>query len=165
MTTVLHGFGLGLRPQHYDALLAGGARVDWLEILSENYLVEGGRPLWMLDRMAERWPVVRIPPHRARAFAVAIGKVAKTDPIDAAVLARLAAVVDGPEVTPLRAVDARLQALVRRREQLVAQRDDERRRQQQATDRCVRSSLLRHIRQLRRHVKKLQMKSMQKILI
>ena len=57
MTTVLHGFGLGLRPQHYDALLAGGARVDWLEIISENYLVEGGRPLWMLDRMAERWPV------------------------------------------------------------------------------------------------------------
>lgn len=57
MTTALHGFGLGLRPQHYDALLAGEARVDWLEILSENYLVEGGRPLWMLDRMAERWPV------------------------------------------------------------------------------------------------------------
>ena len=57
MTAALHGFGLGLRPQHYDALLAGEARVDWLEILSENYLVEGGRPLWMLDRMAERWPV------------------------------------------------------------------------------------------------------------
>ncbi len=57
MTTTLHGFGLGLRPQHYDALLAGTARVDWLEILSENYLVEGGRPLWMLDRMVERWPV------------------------------------------------------------------------------------------------------------
>lgn len=57
MTTPLQGFGLGLRPQHYDALLAGSARVDWLEILSENYLVDGGRPLWMLDRMAERWPV------------------------------------------------------------------------------------------------------------
>ncbi len=57
MTTPLQGFGLGLRPQHYDALLAGSARVDWLEILSENYLVDGGRPLWMLDRMAERWPM------------------------------------------------------------------------------------------------------------
>ena len=123
----------------------------------ERVLVEatGGYEQALVQHLAEHWPVVRIPPHRARAFAVAIGKVAKTDPIDAAVLARLAAVVDGPEVTPLRAVDARLQALVRRREQLVAQRDDERRRQQQATDRCVRSSLLRHIRQLAREVARL----------
>ncbi len=57
MSTPLHGFGLGLRPQHYDALLAGTAHVDWLEVLSENYLVAGGRPRWMLDRMIERWPV------------------------------------------------------------------------------------------------------------
>ena len=57
MTMPLQGFGLGLRPQHYDALLAGEARVDWLEVLSENYLVAGGRPRWMLDRMIERWPV------------------------------------------------------------------------------------------------------------
>ena len=56
MTRTLHGFGLGLRPQHYDALLlSNAADVDWLEIVSENYLVEGGRPLWMLYRMAERW--------------------------------------------------------------------------------------------------------------
>ncbi|WP_334179567.1 DUF692 domain-containing protein [Pseudoxanthomonas sp.] len=57
MTMPLHGFGLGLRPHHYDALLAGAAAVDWLEIVSENYLVAGGRPRWMLDRMIERWPV------------------------------------------------------------------------------------------------------------
>jgi uncharacterized protein (UPF0276 family) len=57
MTMPLQGLGLGLRPQHYDALLAGEARVDWLEVLSENYLVAGGRPRWMLDRMIERWPV------------------------------------------------------------------------------------------------------------
>jgi uncharacterized protein (UPF0276 family) len=53
----LRGFGLGLRPQHYTALLEGAPRVDWLEILSENYLVDGGRPLYMLDRFAERWPL------------------------------------------------------------------------------------------------------------
>ena len=58
MTTALHGFGLGLRPQHYAALLQGDdAAVDWLEIVSENYMVDGGRPLAMLDRIAERWPL------------------------------------------------------------------------------------------------------------
>ena len=58
MTRTLHGFGLGLRPQHYDALLSADDRaVDWLEIVSENYLVEGGRPLAMLDRIGERWPL------------------------------------------------------------------------------------------------------------
>jgi len=58
MTRTLHGFGLGLRPQHYDALLSADTNaVDWLEIVSENYLVDGGRPLSMLDRIGERWPL------------------------------------------------------------------------------------------------------------
>jgi uncharacterized protein (UPF0276 family) len=58
MNRMLTGFGLGLRPQHYSALLAGaGDQVDWLEIVSENFLVDGGRPLAMLDRFAERWPL------------------------------------------------------------------------------------------------------------
>jgi uncharacterized protein (UPF0276 family) len=58
MTRPLHGFGLGLRPQHYDALLSADTNaVDWLEIVSENYLVDGGRPLAMLDRIGERWPL------------------------------------------------------------------------------------------------------------
>ena len=63
MTTSLHGFGLGLRPQHYDALLSAAgdapasALPDWLEIVSENYMVDGGRPLAMLDRIRERWPL------------------------------------------------------------------------------------------------------------
>ena len=58
MTRTLHGFGLGLRPPHYASLLEGDAgAVDWLEIVSENFLVAGGRPLAMLDRCAERWPL------------------------------------------------------------------------------------------------------------
>lgn len=52
------GFGLGLRPDHYDAFLNDAPRVDWLEILSENYLVGGGKPLHYLDRLAERYPLV-----------------------------------------------------------------------------------------------------------
>lgn len=52
------GFGLGLRPQHYSEILEGDPAVDWFEIISENYLVPGGNPLRMLDRVAERFPLV-----------------------------------------------------------------------------------------------------------
>lgn len=53
------GFGLGLRPQHYQDILDGNPPVDWFEFISENYLVAGGRPLQMLDRVAERYPLVQ----------------------------------------------------------------------------------------------------------
>lgn len=56
-SSALQGFGLGLRPQHYEQILAGDCAVDWFEILSENYLVPGGRPLYYLDRIAERFPL------------------------------------------------------------------------------------------------------------
>jgi uncharacterized protein len=52
------GFGLGLRTEHYQALLRERPRIDWLEILSENYLVPGGKPLWYLERLRERYPLV-----------------------------------------------------------------------------------------------------------
>ena len=52
------GFGLGLRPQHYREILDGSPAVDWFEIISENYMIEGGQPLHMLDRICERYPVV-----------------------------------------------------------------------------------------------------------
>jgi uncharacterized protein (UPF0276 family) len=52
------GYGLGLRVQHYDEMLNAPACVDWLEILSENYLVPGGRPLHTLERVRSRYPLV-----------------------------------------------------------------------------------------------------------
>jgi len=52
------GFGLGLRVDHYEAILSGRPRVDWFEVLSENYLVPGGKPLNYLMRVRERFPVV-----------------------------------------------------------------------------------------------------------
>ncbi len=55
------GFGLGLRPVHYGDVLGsapGTLAVDWFEVITENYLVGGGRPLAVLDRVRERWPVV-----------------------------------------------------------------------------------------------------------
>ena len=39
------GFGLGLRPAHYPDFLARRQPVEWLEIISENYMVPGGRPM------------------------------------------------------------------------------------------------------------------------
>lgn len=52
------GFGLGLRAQHYAEILETNPAVDWFEVISENYMVPGGQPLRMLDRIRERYPVV-----------------------------------------------------------------------------------------------------------
>ena len=52
------GFGLGLRVDHYEAILADRPAIDWFEVLSENYLVGGGKPLHYLMRMRERYPLV-----------------------------------------------------------------------------------------------------------
>jgi uncharacterized protein (UPF0276 family) len=52
------GFGLGLRPQHYSEILEQNPAIDWFEIISENYMVPGGQPLRMLDRIRARYPVV-----------------------------------------------------------------------------------------------------------
>lgn len=54
----LTGFGLGLRPQHYPAFLADPPELDFLEIISENFMVAGGRPLTTLDALRERYPMV-----------------------------------------------------------------------------------------------------------
>ena len=52
------GFGLGLRPAHYEAILNESPAVDWFEIVSENYLVPGGKPLHYLERIRQRYPMV-----------------------------------------------------------------------------------------------------------
>src|SRR5271154_2010611 len=51
------GFGLGLRVDHYEAILADRPPVDWFEVLTENYLVPGGKPLSYLMRFRERYPL------------------------------------------------------------------------------------------------------------
>jgi uncharacterized protein len=56
--TTIEGFGLGLRPEHYPDFTEGHPRVDWLEVISENYMVPGGRPLHHLDRIRREWPMV-----------------------------------------------------------------------------------------------------------
>jgi len=51
------GFGLGLRTEHYADFLNEPQPVDWLEVISENYMVPGGKPLVVLDRVRERYPI------------------------------------------------------------------------------------------------------------
>jgi len=52
------GFGLGLRTEHYNTILATQPNVDWFEVLSENYMIPGGKPLDFLDRIRAHYPVV-----------------------------------------------------------------------------------------------------------
>jgi uncharacterized protein len=55
--TPFGGFGLGMRTPHYPAYLAGEVPVDFVEVISENFMGEGGRPLHTLDRVREIHPI------------------------------------------------------------------------------------------------------------
>ncbi len=82
------GYGLGLRVDHYEALLAKPAQVQWLEVVSENYMVDGGLPLVWLDRFRERYPLVM------HGVSMSIGSA---DPLDEDYLARLVALAQRVE--------------------------------------------------------------------
>ena len=74
------GFGLGLRPVHYPDFLNAPQAVDWLEIISENYMVPGGKPMAMLDAILAKYPVAM------HGVSLSIGS---TDGLDVAYLAEL----------------------------------------------------------------------------
>jgi uncharacterized protein (UPF0276 family) len=78
----LSGFGLGLRTAHYEAMLSEPHDVDWLEVITENYLVPGGKPLYYLERVRERFPLVM------HGVSLSIGS---TDPLDFKYLAEVRA--------------------------------------------------------------------------
>lgn len=67
------GYGLGLRTDYYDLIVQEQPPVDWFEILTENYMVAGGKPLYYLDQVRERYPVVM------HGVSLSIGG---TDPLD-----------------------------------------------------------------------------------
>ncbi|HHS2923574.1 TPA: DUF692 domain-containing protein [Legionella pneumophila] len=52
------GFGLGLRPNYYEEILTSKPDLDWFEILTENYLIPGGKPLYYLDKIREYYSIV-----------------------------------------------------------------------------------------------------------
>lgn len=76
------GIGVGFRIPHYAQVLesAEPVTVDWFEVISENFLVDGGRPLDNLERLRSKHPVI---PH---GVSLAIGSV---EPLDEAYLSRL----------------------------------------------------------------------------
>lgn len=53
------GVGIGLRIPHYRHILEQKPSCDWFEIISENYMVDGGRPLAVLDQILEQYKVVQ----------------------------------------------------------------------------------------------------------
>ena len=54
-----YGIGIGLRAPHYDHILTRKPVVDWFEIISENFMIGGGRPLRILDQILEQYRVVQ----------------------------------------------------------------------------------------------------------
>ena len=54
-----YGIGIGLRIPHYQHILEKKPVVDWFEIISENYMIDGGRPLAILDAILEQYKVVQ----------------------------------------------------------------------------------------------------------
>jgi uncharacterized protein len=52
------GYGLGLRRPHYAEFVEGRVRVDFVEIISENFMVAGGRPLATLEAVRSHYPVI-----------------------------------------------------------------------------------------------------------
>jgi uncharacterized protein (UPF0276 family) len=79
------GFGIGLRTGHFGALLEHGTRADWLEAISENFMIAGGRPLHVLDRLRRDKPIV------LHGVSLSIGG---TDPLDERYLRELRALAD-----------------------------------------------------------------------
>lgn len=80
------GFGLGLRKEHFaDLLSAAPAGVDWFEAISENFMVAGGKPLAVLERVRRDFPLV------LHGVSLSIGGI---DPLRADYLDRLAALID-----------------------------------------------------------------------
>ncbi|MBV8062221.1 MAG: DUF692 domain-containing protein [Nevskia sp.] len=79
------GFGLGLRPDHYEEIAAAPQRIDWFEAISENYMVGGGKPLRWLERIRADYPVV------LHGVSLSIGS---SDPLDRAYLIELKALAE-----------------------------------------------------------------------
>lgn len=82
------GFGLGMRTPHYPAFIAGDAPVDFIEVISENFMVEGGRPLWVIDQVRQHYPVA------LHGVSMSVGSSHGLDP---AYLTRLKALADRVE--------------------------------------------------------------------
>jgi uncharacterized protein (UPF0276 family) len=82
------GHGVGLRVPHYERALAGGLPVDWVELVTENFLGSGGRPRAVLEAVRRERPIVF--------HGVSLGVGSSSRP-DAAYLRRVRALADAFE--------------------------------------------------------------------
>lgn len=90
MPPAFAGFGLGLRKPHYAEFLEHRIAVDFVEVISENFMVDGGRPRHILREVRERYPVA------LHGVSMSVGSA---EGVDRAYLSRLRALVD--EIHPL----------------------------------------------------------------
>ncbi len=74
------GLGVGLRTVHFPYILEHQPPVDWFEIISENFMDSRGRPRYVLEQVAERYPIVM------HGVSMSIGS---TDPLDREYLSKL----------------------------------------------------------------------------
>jgi len=88
MTRPFLGFGLGLRTDHYQHVIDNKPQVDWFEIISENYMVPGGKPLANLAKIREDYPMVM------HGVSMSIGS---TDPLNLTYLQKLKQLIDRVE--------------------------------------------------------------------
>lgn len=79
------GFGLGLRSCHYETIIQSKPSVDWFEIVSEDFMVEGGAPLYYIEKIREHYPVVM------HGVSLSIGS---TDPLNKEYLKQLKRLID-----------------------------------------------------------------------
>ena len=80
------GFGLGLRAEHYQEVLEQQpTEIDWFEIISENYMIDGGKPLYFLDKIRQDYPMVM------HGVSMSIGS---TDPLNFDYLKQLKTLID-----------------------------------------------------------------------
>ena len=84
------GLGVGLRTVHFDHILSQQPKVDWFEVISENFMDSRGRPRYVLEQIAERYPVVM------HGVSLSIGS---TDPLNFDYLRRLKALAQ--DIKPL----------------------------------------------------------------
>lgn len=84
------GLGVGLRTVHFGHILEKHPKVDWFEVISENFMDSRGRPRYVLEQIAERYPVVM------HGVSLSIGS---TDPLDFEYLGKLKALAK--DIKPL----------------------------------------------------------------
>lgn len=53
------GIGVGLRSEHYEEIFNQKPRIDWFEIISENYMISGGKAIECLEKILAHYPVVQ----------------------------------------------------------------------------------------------------------